>query len=360
LARHGKILVLVVVVVASSGCSRLGYYGHLGAGALSLAVQGRSVTSLIAAAKTPPELRKRLIFARDLRDFAAAELGLPVAGKYLEYVDLERPYVAWTVVATPEFDLEPVTWCFPIAGCVAYRGFFSRAKAERFATKLREQGMDVSVGGVRAFSSLGWLGDPLLNTFLFSEDRSLAALLFHELAHGITYVKDDSAFNESFAAAVERAGVGRWLARAEVEGAEGCSESYQRFLARSDRAYTLIEHARVRLERLYASAGPSMSAGKAELFDQLEVELEALSGIDDSSFEAWVGRDLNNADLAGLALYRRWLDSLQELLELVESDLERFYSSARCLAELDFEERSRRLEARDWSDCILARSVRPI
>ncbi|MCP4203480.1 MAG: aminopeptidase [bacterium] len=354
-----KILGLIVVALATGGCARLGYYAHLGGGALGLMTRGRNIDKLVAQSDTPAELKERLVFARDLRAFAAAELDLPVDGRYEKYLDLERPYVVWTVVAAPEFGLEPRTWCFPIAGCVAYRGFFSRAKAERFAEKLRGERMDVSVGGVRAFSSLGWMGDPLLSTFLFSGDRDVAALLFHELAHAVVYVKDDSAFNESFATAVERAGVLRWLARTEDGNAGDRAEDYRSYLARGDRAYDSIATTRARLEELYAGDDPNQRARKAELFQELEGELLTLAGENDSPFSGWIGRELNNADLAGLGLYREWLGALTALLGAVDGNLAPFYSGARCLAELDLEERRRRLDARDWTDCILAGSEKP-
>lgn len=373
-----KTLALLVSAVAFIGCARLGYYAHLGSGGLALVTRGDSVEKLLRDPETPEELDKRLRLAQALVEFARTELGLPVEKKYRKYLDLERPYVVWTVVATPEFGLEPKTWCFPIAGCVGYRGFFTREKADRFADRLGRQGLDVSVGGVRAFSSLGWFGDPLLNTFLFDEERGLAGLLFHELAHGRVYAKDDTAFNESFATAVEREAVRLWLEASASGNAVADVAAYRRSLDDLDDGYRRVERFRTRLEALYESSGPQavaeprtetapgpmaeidlleMRRRKADLFAELQRDLASSDPARSSAFAGWIGRDLNNADLAALGFYRERLSSLEDLLQVVGGDLARFYASSQCLADLDFDERSRRLDARDWSKCILGGSV---
>ncbi len=373
-----------MLLAALAGCSRLGYYAHLGKGGLALATRGEKVEKLLCDPETPGELASRLRFARELLEFADARLGLPVEKKYRRYLDLKRPYVVWTVVATPEFSLEPKTWCFPIAGCVGYRGFFTPERAGRFADGLRARGFDVSVGGVRAFSSLGWFGDPLLNTFVFDEDRRLAGLLFHELAHGQVYAKDDTAFNESFATAVERAGVRLWLEAATAGDAAAAVAGYQRSLDDLDASYAVVERIRSRLEALYTSPVPDEEAEpraeemaepmaepmpertshevrrrKADLFAELRRDLASSAPERPSAFTDWIGRDINNADLASVGFYRERLASFEHLLRAVEGDLARFYSSAQCLADLDLDERSKRLEAREWRECILAGSVRP-
>lgn len=362
-----------MLLAALAGCSRLGYYAHLGKGGLALATRGEKVEKLLCDPETPGELASRLRFARELLEFADARLGLPVEKKYRRYLDLKRPYVVWTVVATPEFSLEPKTWCFPIAGCVGYRGFFTPERAGRFADGLRAQGFDVSVGGVRAFSSLGWFGDPLLNTFVFEQDQQVAGLLFHELAHGLVYVKGDTAFNESFATAVERAAVRRWLEATASGGAKAVVVEYQRFLDQVDHAAAVVERIRERLRALYESpaleirvasrdspeamvALPEIRRRKAELFAELQLDLAASDPEHRSALAGWIGRNLNNADLASAGFYRERLAFFEDLLGAVDGDLESFYSSARCLAELPTEDRNHRFETGTWGECILAGS----
>ncbi|MFQ5524873.1 MAG: aminopeptidase [Thermoanaerobaculia bacterium] len=349
---------LVLLVASLTGCARLGYYAHLGKGGFALVARGEKVERLLEDSATPGELRGKLQAARALLEFAETRLLLPVGKRYGKYLDLERPYAVWTVVATPEFSLEPRTWCFPIAGCVGYRGFFDPDRADRFAGSLRNEGLDAAVGGVRAFSSLGWFGDPLLNTFIFDPDRDLAGLLFHELAHSRIYVKGDTVFNESFATAVERAGVRRWL---EATSAEVDTEvaDYEHSLRRLDHAYAGVERLRIRLEALYADSEMGESARrarKAEHFAEFLRNLETSDPDRTGAFAGWIGRDLNNADLAAIGFYRERLDAFQDLFRAASGDFERFYESAGCLAGLPPDERDRRLLEAIWGDCILADS----
>ena len=215
--------------------------------------RAQPVASVIADPATPQALRERLELARSIRDYASRELKLPDNGSYRSYADLGRPYVVWNVVAAPEFSLEPVESCFPVAGCVPYRGFFAREDAERHAERLRAAGNDVNVRGVPAYSTLGRFDDPLLSTFIRNPDAELARLIFHELAHQLLYVKDDSTFNESFAVVVERAGVRRWLA------ATGRSAGLKVFFESQERRkkfFEELEQSRTRLKTLYAMPLP--------------------------------------------------------------------------------------------------------
>jgi hypothetical protein len=206
------LLPALLLALLLPACSSLGYYGQAVNGQLQLLARRQPIDSLLEAESTPADLRARLALVRQLLDFAAQELALPVHDQYRSYVELDRPFVVWNVFATPEFSMQPKTWCFPVAGCVAYRGWFSEARARADARRLREAGFDVFVGGVAAYSTLGWFSDPVLSTVLYREDHRLAMLLFHELAHQVAYTRDDSVFNESFATAVEQLGLAAWLA----------------------------------------------------------------------------------------------------------------------------------------------------
>lgn len=377
-----RLVVLLAAALALSGCAGLGYYLHLGRGSLALVGRGGRVESLLRDPGTSPELADRLRLARELLAFADSDLGLPVGKKYRKYVDLHRDFVVWTVVAAPEFGLEPKNWCFPVAGCVGYRGFFGPDRAERFAARLEREGFDVAVGGVQAFSFLGWFADPLLNTFLFDPDRRLAGLLFHELAHGLLYVDGDTTFNESFATAVERTGVRRWLS-SEIEARNRAVEleAYARSLEALDRAHAVIAAKRDELETVYEFARASASGvaigqesfddreparavaearrQKSVLFAELRRELASVDPDGATGFASWAERDLDNADLASVAFYSEHVAAFEDLLGTVDDDLERFYAAASCLAALEADARSRRLEDRAWGACILAGSVGP-
>ena len=196
-----------------SACTAIDYYGQSISGHLGLMAKRTEVTKLIADEQTDENLKKELQTVLDIRAFASTELALPDNHSYRSYVDVGESYVLWNVVATGEFSLTPKNWCYPFAGCVAYRGYYAETDASAFADSLKDQGLDVFVGGVRAYSTLGWFDDPVLNTMLDRPFTYLAGVIFHELAHQQVYIKDDTTFNESFAVAVEREGVRRWFHR---------------------------------------------------------------------------------------------------------------------------------------------------
>lgn len=312
----------LAAAVLLSGCETLSYYAQAVGGQMELMARSKPAAQLIADPATPQALRERLELARRIRDYASRELGLPDNGSYRSYADLGRPYVVWNVVAAPEFSLEPVESCFPVAGCVPYRGFFAQEDAERHAAKLRSAGNDANVRGVAAYSTLGRFDDPLLSTFIGHPDTELARLIFHELSHQLLYVRNDSTFNESFAVAVERAGVQRWLA------ATGRSAGLQAFLETQERGarfLALLEQTRTRLKALYGLplAPDVMRERKQAEFAQLKKVLESNPRLR--------GMEANNALLASFATYTQLVPAFEKLLQEEGGDLEKFYSRVKVL-----------------------------
>ncbi len=336
--RHALVVILAGALLLG-GC----YSGRAAWGGLRMMAQRRSVTRLLSDPATDPELAGRLRSARRLVLFAERELALPVGRSYDSYVELDRSYATWTVSAAPELSVEPVVWCFPIAGCVSYRGYFSEQGARRFADRLAERSMDVDVGGVRAFSTLGWFRDPLLSSFLALPKPELAALLFHELSHRRLYVKGDTTFNESFASVVEEEGVGRWLDR------QGGAEESGAWLAsrrRDEEIIALAEETRTKLAETFGA--PQSDAWKRQRKGTLLEELRAAYSERRADWgDRWDGffdAGLNNARLASLAAYHDLVPGLRRVLAAENGDLERFYVAAKALADLAPEERRRRLD----------------
>jgi predicted aminopeptidase len=321
-----RTLILALCLILCNGC----YYFQAARGQLDVMSKREPIEELVAIETTPTDLSERLELVMEARQFAVDELYLPDNDSYRSYADLGRDYVVWNVFAAPEFSLEARTWCFPIAGCVAYRGYFSEAAAEKKAEQLREDGYDVLVGGIPAYSTLGKLDDPVLNTMMHWDDTTLIATIFHELAHQVLYIKDDSAFNESFASAVEEFGIERWLSS---RGEEAAFEAYLERRALSIRMIEITSMARADLEALYASALPTeeMRAAKQDrlrtLREELTQELEA-SG---HKAPAWLSSEINNARLASMGLYQDRLPEFRVLYEECERDLRCFYDRASSL-----------------------------
>lgn len=333
-----------------AGCSSVGYYAQSVRGHLDLVQRARPVAELVADEATPAALRERLALAQRLRRFAVDELQLPDTRSYRRYADLRRPAAVWNVVAAPELSLQLKIWCFAVVGCVGYRGYYDRAAADAMARQLREQGWEVLVYPVPAYSTLGkleWLGgDPLLSTFVGWPEGELARLLFHELAHHVVYVDDDTAFNESFATAVERIGGARWLERHAGDAARA---EYAALDARRRQFRALTLAARRELEAVYASDRPddAKRAAKAELFARLRADHERLKrdawgGF--AGYDAWFAR-ANNAALGVQAAYTEFAPAFERLFERSGGDFARFYAEVRRLADLPKAERHATLRA---------------
>ena len=318
-----RLFAACLVLLLAGGCESMRYYASAIGGHFNVMLAARPLDTWLADPGTPAELRARLETARRIRAFAARELGLPDNGSYSSYADLRRSYVVWNVYAAPVFSVEAKRECFPFTGCVSYRGFFSEQDARRYAERLRADGNDVYLGGVPAYSTLGWFDDPLLSTFILYPDAQLARLLFHELAHQVAYARDDTTFNESFAVVVEEEGVRRWL---RAEGRMADLEAFHAVQTRKRQFAARIELARTRLAAVYASDAPSDEKlkQKAEEFARLRAEYGAV-----------VPAEPNNAFLVSISVYTQLVPEFERLLAQKGGRLPEFYAEVRELASTD-------------------------
>lgn len=305
----------------------------------------QDVGTLVGDASTPPELKERLARAEAIRTFASEELALPDNGSYRSYVDVGKPYVTWNVVAAPALSLTAKTWCFPVIGCVSYRGYFDEADAQAYGDELAAEHMDVTVVGARAYSTLGWFDDPILNTVLFDAEYRFAGTIFHELAHERLYIADDTSFNESYAVTVEREGVRRWLARSSTPG---MLTAYDRERVRREEFLDLVLATRGKLETLYASSmdDAGKTREKARLFAELRANYARLriSWGGYSGYDDWFASGLNNAKLALLATYNVHVQAFERLLAEQEHDMLEFHQAVEALSKLPKNERDAELE----------------
>ncbi len=327
----------VFVIVTSlilSGCETFGYYAQSVDGHLRIMNAREPIAELIEDEETPEALRHRLELVQEIRDFASSQLGLPDNGSDRSYVDIDRSYVVWSVVATPELSLEPKIWCFPFAGCVSYRGYFSRGDAKAFGSRLEEEGYDVYVGGVVAYSTLGWFDDPVPSNVLNWPEFRLAGLIFHELAHQVVYVQDDSAFNEAFAVTVQQEGVRRWLA---AQGAREMLETY-RHSAHEQKAFlALVFDFREQLQALYASSleDEEKRQGKTRIFEQMRSDYQGLRAQSEleGRYDQWFGAGLNNARIASVVTYYDLLPGFRAILDRNGGNLKAFFAEVETLAD---------------------------
>ena len=343
-----KILVVfwgLFLSAALTGCQTIQYYSQAIGGQQRILQSRQPISKITADPNSSEILRQRLIFIMDVRAFAEDDLQLPVGNNYLTYVDLKRPYVAWNVVATPEFSMVPKTWCYPFVGCAAYRGYFAETDAYKYSESLKNVGYDVHVGGVTAYSTLGWFDDPVLSTFIRRSKASSAALLFHELAHQVLYVPDDTTFNESFATFVEQEGLRRW------QKASGNSVIYKEYLnnyRRQQQFVGLVLEYRQKLELLYQTdlapnrkrmEKASILADLRNNFNHLKTQQTGLAAYDD-----WMNRPLNNAKISGVVAYHDFVPAFGKILAEKSGDLAQFYRACRQLAQKKKAERHRILK----------------
>ncbi|MDB5932211.1 MAG: putative zinc protease protein [Polaromonas sp.] len=353
-ARLKILLAAGALAVGIGGCADLGYYWQSVNGHLTMLSAARPVDDWLGDEKTPAPLRTRLALAQRIRSFAVQQLKLPDNPSYRRYADLHRSAVVWNVVAAPEFSLTLKTWCFPVAGCVGYRGYFQEAEARAEAARLAAQGLETSVYGVPAYSTLGWMnwagGDPLLSTFIAYPEGELARLVFHELAHQVAYAAGDTVFNESFATAVERLGVQRWMNAEAGQPGDAARQAYQLFDGRRRQFRELTLATRRELASIYkqkeapAHAAPALTALKSiamQRFRDSYAQLRASWG-GYSGYDPWVAR-ANNASFGAQAAYDDLVPAFEALFEREGRDWHRFYDAVKHLASLPKGERRKAL-----------------
>ncbi|HZQ63481.1 MAG TPA: aminopeptidase [Casimicrobiaceae bacterium] len=338
-----------ILLLVLGGCSAIDFYWQGVAGQMSLLARARPITDVVETT-SDPLLKQRLLQVQAIRAFAVRELGLPDNQSYTRYSELGRPYVVWNVVATPELSLQPYQWCYAIVGCQSYRGYFNEDEARAEAQRLVARGDDVNMGGVAAYSTLGWFDDPVLSTFVRYRETELARLIFHELAHQVVYVKNDTAFNESFAVAVEEEGMRRWLkAQASRPDAAQLAEDAARTRRLKNDFRAIVRSTRDKLRDLYASRLPEKEkrAGKSKAFAEMREQYErakaSWGGI--AAYDRWFQTGANNAGIAGVGLYADHVPEFAALIAADNFDMPRFFEDVKMLAQLPKGQREARLAA---------------
>lgn len=328
------------------GCGNLGYYTRSVGGQLEVWQHERDIDELLQDDSTDPALKARLKNVLAARDFASSALLLPANDSYRSYADIGRPYVVWNVFAAPALSLRAKQWCFLFVGCVSYRGYFSEAEARLHAAELAAAGLDVHVAGITAYSTLGWFDDPLLNTVIKRPDAELAGLIFHELAHQQLYIRNDTAFNESFATFVELEGVTRWL---KQQNRPGEIASWLQRHERRQQFVALLMATRGKLQALYDSdqTDAHKQRAKADAFKALHQDYEQLkrSWGGYRGFDTWFNKPVNNARLVAVGAYHQHVEAFRVLLADKQNDLASFYEAAAAIGNAEQKKRSWELAA---------------
>jgi predicted aminopeptidase len=341
-----RLLISIPLLLLLSGCADIGYYWHSASGHLDLMNQRVDIDELLADDDLDSNLRARLLLVQDIRRFSTEQLHLPANGSYNSYVALQQPYVIQNLFAAPEFSTRLHQWCYPVIGCASYRGYYDEPRLLAYVDRLQSQGLEVHVGRVPAYSTLGWFDDPVLSSFIDWPDYRLAGLLFHELTHQQIYIDDDTTFNESLASAVQQVGTELWLQSSNQS--EALSE-FRRWLIYRDEAIALIVATRTELDAIYASDMTDVEkrARKAQQFQQARNEHDNIAsrhGIA-GGFKTWFADGLNNAKIGSVAAYNSRLNAFVHILDVLAVDFPAFYRYVEELSELERDPRNQCLDA---------------
>jgi len=340
-----KYSILILGAFTVSACSSFGYYMDLMSGHSELLEQQKPISEILANKETESKLRQLLETSQKIRDFASKELHLPENDSYRTYADIRRPYAVWNVVAAKEFSIEAKKWCFLFVGCLSYRGYFSKEDASTYANELKKEGYDTYVAGAKAYSTLGWFDDPLLNTMMYKSEARRAGIIFHELAHQVVYIDDDSAFNEAFATTVEQEGIRRWMAK------KGKSKQYDQYRVNKKRdaqLNALLRETREKLKQLYKTkiSEKEKRQEKKLIFSLMQKKYQRLkkSWGDYTVYDKWMSQELNNAHLLLIATYYNLVPAFKAMLKKENNNLKKFYVAVEQLGQLDKEKRNTQLK----------------
>lgn len=336
-----RFIFIVVILLSNTACGTVSYYSQAVSGHLKMMYARQDIVDILASETISDELRSKLELAQKIRSFASSELALPDNDSYKSYVATGKDSVTWNVVAADEFSVKAKTWCFPVAGCVSYKGFFDKADSLIFEAELRDEGMDTTVNGATAYSTLGWFDDPLLDTMLKGHKVRLAGLIFHELAHQKLYIKGDSDFNEAYASFVEQVGVRAWLRAANGDYRQ---DDYSALLHRGEQFNGLLMGARELLIESYADQSLSdveKRQSKEAVFAKMQANYTLLKveWNDYAGYDRWFSRKLNNARMVASSTYRRWVPAFSAIFHENDDDLIKFYQEVERLADLEKSER---------------------
>ena len=334
-------LLAFVIVLIMQGCTTISYYAQSIAGGYKVLADREPISEVLQDPEVSQTVKDKLQAVLQIREFASQEMALPDNDSYRTYVDLKRPYAVWNVFAAPEFSMEMKEWCFLFVGCVRYRGYFDEQDAQQYAGELRQQGLDVYVTGIAAYSTIGWFDDPVLNTIIERDKIRLAGLIFHELSHQVVFIKGDTAFNEGFSVAVELEGVKRWLAH---QGSPELLEKYQLRKSRHKQFVDLVTSTKDRLEALYDSQQEpdAMRQQKAQVIEDMQNRYQQLKDGWDGyeGYDRWFSRPINNAQIAAVTTYRDYVPAFQNLLAKHKHDMKAFFQAVEELGELSKEQRN--------------------
>lgn len=341
-----RLFFVLPLVLLLSACADLGYYWHAAKGHLAIMDKRVAIEDLLVDPETDAGLKQRLLLVIDIRRFAIDRLALPESGSYTDYAQLERPYALQNLFAAPEFSTRLLTWCYPIAGCTSYRGFYEQQRLDDFIEALKVGNNDIHIGRVPAYSTLGWFDDPILSSFIDWPDHRLAGLLFHELSHQRIYIDDDTRFNESLASAVQEVGIRLWL---NSRGQNGLVDKFNRSLAYRRDVVLLIETTRNQLTDLYENEATDevKREQKQKIFQTARQSYEEISGIHDyrDGFAKWFAGELNNAKLGSVSAYNALIPAFVSMIDAFNDDFEQFFVYVEHIGGLDREKRGLCLEA---------------
>ena len=343
LRADGRFILLFWLWTLLLACTDFGYYMQASQGQLELIRNRTSIDELVLSEEIESKRKYKLLLIKQITSFAQQDLGLPVGGAYSDFVEIDRPHVVWNVFASQPYSFESKQWCYPMVGCVSYRGYFNLASAERYGDELEKQGLDVYIGGVSAYSTLGWFDDPVLSTFLMRRDFELAALIFHELSHRVLYIKGDTTFNESFATAVEQIALDKWV---KAQNRPELLSQYKKANAKNAKFVDFILAWKETLQKGYQISDIDSEKQKSQLYEQLLADYQLFRfRTDYHGYDHWIENNLNNAKINTIATYEARVPEFNKVYLAAGSDMALFLEECIRLSKRSKADRDKYLDA---------------
>jgi len=302
-------LLLGLLLISLTGCGKILYISKLGWHQGFIAFHSVPVQQVLENEELDEAAREKIFFIQEVKDFGERRLGLKGTNSYSKLFQAESP-ILHVVTASEKDRLRLHVWKFPIVGRVTYKGFFTREDALKEKKSLEEMGYDTFVHGVSAYSTLGWLKDPIFSSFLDWKEEALANLILHEMTHGTVYFKGETEFNEQMATFIGNRGAIEFLA--EKYGPE--SKEVVEAIRNQEDDLLFSEWIDQACQRLSSYYGKEISregklGGREEVFRILKEEFrETRARFKTESYRGFEKIDLNNAVLLA---YRRYLHRLQ-------------------------------------------------
>lgn len=345
-------MIILLGLLAATGC-QIGYLIRSSYDHLSMLSSRVPIAKALESDKLTADQKKKIILSQEARQFAFDVLKLNHSENYTHFVQLDRNYITYAVLAAYKWKFEPYLWNFPFIGLAPYKGFYSEASAKKEADLMNADDFDTYIRGVSAYSTLGKLNDPLLSSMLRYKDHDLVNTIIHELVHTTLFIKNNIDFNERLAVFV--AGKGTELFYLNRDGIGSSTIKLIQDENEDDLLFSEFITAELNdLKKWYENFKPtaSLSADDKEKIRQERFEvlrqnfnMKLKPKLKTKSYSGFSEGPINNARLSGLQTYMKDLRDFEIVYKKSGNQIHSFLEKCKQLNEVENPD----LELKKWA-----------